>query len=138
LGDRRARRGAGADPASAGCGSSVINDASPTSALPIKSSARPGESRDSAGLTAGSFDDALDIPPIGGATYSEYSGSRAQRQRVAADGDVLPEIPNVELKRRDSERWLEVQASPQQVWPKVIAFWREQGILLTEQDPRSV
>jgi outer membrane protein assembly factor BamC len=54
---------------------------------------------------------------------------------VAQSGDVLPEIPNVELKRSDSERWLEVQASPQQVWPKVVSFWREQGILLVEQDP---
>jgi outer membrane protein assembly factor BamC len=50
-------------------------------------------------------------------------------------GDVLPEVPNVELKRRGSERWLEVQATPQAVWPRLIAFWREQGILLTEQNP---
>jgi outer membrane protein assembly factor BamC len=119
-----------------GCGTSVINDVVPDQRLAYKKQREAGENLEiPPDMTAGSFDDALDIPPIGGATYSEYSGSRAQRQRVAADGDVLPAIPNVELKRRDSERWLEVQASPQQVWPKVVAFWREQGILLTEQDP---
>ncbi|WP_246194960.1 outer membrane protein assembly factor BamC [Allochromatium palmeri] len=87
-------------------------------------------------LTAGSFDDALDIP-VGNrpATFSEYAGGREQRQRVASRGDVLPEIQNVELKRRGNERWLEVQATPQAVWPRLIAFWREQGILLAEQNP---
>lgn len=119
-----------------GCGSSVVNDAIPDQRLAYKKQREAGENLEiPPDLTAGQFDDALDIPPIGGTTYSEYSGSRAHRQRVAAAGDVLPEIPNVELKRRDSERWLEVQAVPQQVWPRVIAFWREQGILLVEQEP---
>lgn len=119
-----------------GCGSNIVNDAIPDQRLAYKKQREAGENLEiPPDLTAGQFDDALDIPPIGGATYSEYSGSRAQRQRVAASGDVLPEIPSVELQRRDSERWLEVQAVPQQVWPRVVAFWREQGILLVEQEP---
>jgi outer membrane protein assembly factor BamC len=119
-----------------GCGSSVINDAIPDQRLAYKKQQEAGENLEiPPDLTAGTFDDALDIPPAGGATYSEYSGSRAQRQRVAASGAVLPETPDVELKRRDAERWLEVQASPQQVWPQVVSFWREQGILLVEQNP---
>ncbi|NCC27058.1 MAG: outer membrane protein assembly factor BamC [Gammaproteobacteria bacterium] len=119
-----------------GCGSSVINDAIPDQRLAYKKQQEAGENLEiPPDLTAGRFDDALDIPPAGGATYSEYSGTRAQRQRIASAGDILPETPNVELKRRDSERWIEVRAVPQQVWPKVVAFWREQGILLVEQDP---
>lgn len=120
-----------------GCGSNnIFSEAIPDQRLAYKKQREAGENLEiPPDLTSGSFDDALDIPPIGGATYSEYSGSRTQRQRVASDGDVLPAIPNVELKRRDAERWIEVQAVPQQVWPKVIAFWREQGVLLVEQDP---
>ncbi len=119
-----------------GCGSSVFSEVVPDQRLAYKKQREAGENLEiPPDMTSGSFDDALDIPPIGGATYSEYSGNRTQRQRVATDGDVLPEIPNVELKRRDAERWIEVQAVPQQVWPKVIAFWREQGVLLVEQDP---
>jgi outer membrane protein assembly factor BamC len=119
-----------------GCGSTIIDDAIPDQRLAYKKQREAGENLEiPPDMTSGSFDDALDIPPIGGTTYSEYSGSRPERQRVASSGDVLPEIPNVELKRRDAERWLEVQAVPQQVWPKVVAFWREQGIVLTEQDP---
>lgn len=119
-----------------GCSSQVISDAIPDQRLAYKKQREASENLEiPPDLTAGRFDDALDIPPIGGTTYSEYSGTRAERQRIAGSGDILPEIPNVELKRSDQERWLEVQAVPQQVWPKVVAFWREQGILLVEQDP---
>jgi outer membrane protein assembly factor BamC len=120
----------------AGCGSDILRDAIPDQRLAYKKQREAEENLAiPPDLTSRNFDDALDVPPIGGMTYSEYSGSREQRQRVATSGDVLPEVANVELKRRDSERWLEVQAMPQAVWPRVIAFWREQGILLVEQDP---
>jgi len=87
-------------------------------------------------LRSGSFDDALDVPPLeGGATYSEYASGRTERRQAAASGAVLPAVPNVELRRSGNERWLEVQATPQQVWPRVVSFWREQGVLLVEQNP---
>ncbi|EGV28093.1 NlpBDapX family lipoprotein [Thiorhodococcus drewsii AZ1] len=88
-------------------------------------------------LTSGTFDDALDIPGSAGAptTFSEYAGGRAHRRQVASSGDVLPTTQNVELERSGNERWLQVQGSPGQVWPQVVAFWRKQGILLVEQDP---
>jgi outer membrane protein assembly factor BamC len=88
-------------------------------------------------LRTGNFDDAMDVPPLegGGATYSDFASGRAKRQDTVGSGDVLPGVPNVEMRRSGSERWLEVQAAPQQVWPRVIAFWRQQGILLAEQDP---
>lgn len=87
-------------------------------------------------LTAGSFDDALDVPPLGGtATFSEYAGRQSAQCRTGGSGEVLPEVKGVELRREGNQRWLEVAASPQQVWPKIIGFWRSQGILLVEQDP---
>ncbi len=90
------------------------------------------------GLTAGSFDDAMDIPPVGGATtYSEYVGERSARRRIARSAKILPKVKDVKLRREDNNRWLEIKGSPQQVWSKVIGFWRSQGILLVEQDPSS-
>lgn len=88
-------------------------------------------------LTAATFDDALDIPTPGSGTttLSEFEGQRVRRQHVATAGDVLPEVKGVELRREGDNRWLVVAAPPQQTWPRVIGFWREQGILLTEQDP---
>jgi outer membrane protein assembly factor BamC len=87
-------------------------------------------------LAGASFNDALDIPGTSGtATYSAYSGGQQARSRLAGSGEVLPEVSGVTLERSGTQRWLEVDTSPQAVWPKVIAFWRQQGILLEEQDP---
>jgi outer membrane protein assembly factor BamC len=80
----------------------------------------------------------MDVPPIeGGATYSQYADGKAGRRQgtSATAGAVLPAVESVELRRSGDTRWLEVQAPPQQVWPRVQAFWREQGILLVDQNP---
>ncbi|WP_295402843.1 outer membrane protein assembly factor BamC [uncultured Thiocystis sp.] len=120
-----------------GCSSLGLDEAIPDQRLVYKKQREAGLNLEiPPDLTGSNFDDALDIPSGGGAaTFSEYTGSRAQRQQIASNGDVLPAVSNIELKRTGNERWLAVQAPPQQVWPKVIAFWREQGILLVEQDP---
>lgn len=88
-------------------------------------------------LTSGNFDDALDVPAAasGSATYSEYVGGRARQRQVAQSGEVLPEVNAVKLRRDGNSRWLEIKASPQQVWPRVVEFWRGQGILLVQQEP---
>jgi outer membrane protein assembly factor BamC len=87
-------------------------------------------------LLAGKYDDAMDIPESGGtATYSQYAAEKHKHHEVATSGEVLPEFKDVTLKREGDNRWLVVKATPQQVWPRVVAFWRSQGILLVEQDP---
>jgi len=87
-------------------------------------------------LASGGFDDALDIPAASGtATYTDYSSGRDARRRVAASGDVLPTVAGVTLERSGDKRWLQIESMPQNVWPKVVSFWRQQGILLVEQDP---
>ncbi|ESQ14051.1 MAG: hypothetical protein N838_00725 [Thiohalocapsa sp. PB-PSB1] len=87
-------------------------------------------------LVSGGFDDALDIPSASGtATYTDYTGGRNARRQVASSGDVLPEVAGVTLERSGDQRWLEIDSTPQNVWPRIIAFWRQQGILLLEQDP---
>jgi outer membrane protein assembly factor BamC len=119
-----------------GCSSLGLDEALPDQRLVYKKQREAGENLEIPPDLAGShFNDALDIPAGGAATFSEYSGNRAHRQQVASNGEVLPAVSQIELKRTGDERWLAVQASPQQVWPKAIAFWREQGILLAEQNP---
>jgi len=86
-------------------------------------------------LSKGEFDDALDVPTTGSASYSEYSGERSKRRQTASSGEVLPEVQNVDLRREGNTRWLEVSAPPAAVWPRVVSFWREQGILLVEENP---
>jgi len=61
-------------------------------------------------LSKGEFDDALDVPTSGTASYSEYTGERTKRQQTAGSGEVLPEVRNVDLRREGNTRWLEVSA----------------------------
>ena len=119
------------------CGSASLQEMLPDQSLAYKKSRQAEENLElPPDLRSGKFDDAMDVPPIdGGATYSEYAGGRAQRQRDTAAGAVLPAVENVQLRRSGDSRWLEVQATPTQVWPRVVAFWREQGILLVDQNP---
>ncbi|MBK1694747.1 hypothetical protein CKO09_08345 [Chromatium weissei] len=120
-----------------GCSALGIDKALPDQRLIYKQQREPGVNLEIPPDLAGStFNDALDIPATGSATFSQYSDTRTQQQPpTAANTAVLPTVENVALKRTANDRWLEVQAAPQQVWPKLIAFWREQGILLTEQNP---
>ncbi len=121
-----------------GCSALGLDEALPDQRLVYKKQHEVGENLEIPPDLAGSnFNDTLDIPPGNGATtFSEYSGHLANRNQDAHSTNVLPTVANVELKRTGNERLLEAQVSPQQIWPKLIAFWREQGILLVEQDPK--
>ncbi|MEJ2576947.1 MAG: outer membrane protein assembly factor BamC [Gammaproteobacteria bacterium] len=48
---------------------------------------------------------------------------------------MLPEMAGVSVQRDGDERWLLIQLPPEQVWPKVVEFWQQNGILLQEQNP---
>jgi outer membrane protein assembly factor BamC len=89
-------------------------------------------------LTKTSIDDTLlvpDISPAGTATYSDYAGERSTVGVSKANREVLPQIDKVSVMRDQDQRWLLVQAPADDVWFKVVSFWREFGILLVEQDP---
>ncbi|MBF0257025.1 MAG: outer membrane protein assembly factor BamC [Gammaproteobacteria bacterium] len=92
-------------------------------------------------LTRDRIDNALVVPDVGGgsgsATFSEYSSERQPGTTRPADGSggVLTKVKDIELQRSGDKRWLVIKASPAQVWPVLVAFWQENGILLLEQDP---
>lgn len=78
-----------------------------------------------------------DATPTGSATYSDYAQNRDARRSAGIAGatDVLPNVENIEMRREGNQRWLFIQAPPDQVWFKVVDFWQQNGILLQEQDP---
>jgi outer membrane protein assembly factor BamC len=89
-------------------------------------------------LTKPSPTDTLPVPDLAlgdTATYSQYAAERSERPRIGAGSDVLPEMDDIEVRRDGDKRWLVIQADPDQVWPKVVSFWRENGILLVQEDP---
>lgn len=93
-------------------------------------------------LSQGATNDALEVPDApkaadGTATYSAYqTGAQApapvQREAGLA---VLPANSKARIERGGDERWLVVDASAEQVWPKLRGFWLEQGFLLNVDEP---
>jgi len=81
--------------------------------------------------------DGLTVPGVGGATYSQFvdTQQRLSSAGPVRSGKVLPKQTNVEMHRDGDQRWLVIDAEPKDVWPLVVAFWQQNGILLAEQDP---
>ncbi len=79
--------------------------------------------------------DRLSVPDAaGGANYSEYAQGR-QNGAGGTVSTVLPEVENVQVMRDGEDRWLVVDAPPEEVWNQLLDFWQENGVLLVEQDP---
>lgn len=87
-------------------------------------------------LTSSTIGDSMEVPG-GSASYEEYASRREQQGVGTAGGsrDVLPEFANITFHRDGDQRWLVIQGEPQQVWPRVVDFWRQNGLLLVEQNP---
>ena len=52
-----------------------------------------------------------------------------------AEETVAPTFENVKVHRAGTFRWLEVDEPPERLWPRLRAFFKEQGIELKEDDP---
>ena len=69
-------------------------------------------------------------------TYSEFATGRSgDGGESKPNRGVLPENPKARIERDGQERWLAIQSPADDVWENVVDFWRENGILLMEQDP---
>ncbi len=84
----------------------------------------------------------LDVPP--GLAIPDTEGSLGIPAPVpaapaSADNDgtqlapVLPQFPDIHLERAGSERWLVLQAKPQQVWDLLQQFIQGKGMTIVQQ-----
>ena len=71
----------------------------------------------------------------GTATLSAYTQER--KDTPAASTTLLPKEDKVRIERAGSERWLVVQATPQQVWPVLKDFWQENGFIINKESPET-
>jgi len=79
-----------------------------------------------------------DVSPQGSAMLSVYNKERAgQPQTATATSNLLPSQEKVRVERAGSQRWLVVNATPEQVWPVVKEFWQENGFLIKMEVPES-
>jgi outer membrane protein assembly factor BamC len=89
-------------------------------------------------LTAPTGDNRYAIPDTQGggtATLSTYSQER--KTAPATSGTLLPTQDKVRIERAGTQRWLVVQATPQQVWPVIKDFWQETGFIINLESPET-
>jgi outer membrane protein assembly factor BamC len=90
-------------------------------------------------LTSDELSDRLSSADGGiAASYSDVMDQQRRRQVLGGSGaqtGVLPEIGGVDLQRDGDKRWLVIDSPVEAVWPRVVDFWQDNGVLLLEQDP---
>ena len=89
-------------------------------------------------LVAPSGEDRYAIPETrgsGAATLSTYS----QERTTVPSGPqtLLPAQDKARVERAGSQRWLVVQATPQEVWPVIKDFWQESGFIINLESPET-
>lgn len=89
-------------------------------------------------LVAPTGDNRYAIPDAqgsGAATLSTYS----QERKTAPSGaqTLLPQQDKARIERAGTQRWLVVQATPQQVWPVIKDFWQETGFIINLESPET-
>ena len=89
-------------------------------------------------LTAPTGDNRYAIPDTqgsGSATLSTYGQER--KATPAGSTTLLPTQEKARIERAGSQRWLVVQATPQQVWPVIKDFWQETGFIVNLESPET-
>ena len=73
------------------------------------------------------------------ATFSDYQAGRSEQPgaRPAEASAVLPTFDSMKVERAGTTRWLVVQAQPEQIWPVLKAFWKENGFELELERPET-
>ncbi|MCA1925766.1 MAG: outer membrane protein assembly factor BamC [Thiobacillus sp.] len=89
-------------------------------------------------LIAPSSDNRYAIPNTQGsgtATLSTYD--RERKAAPAGMQTLLPAQDKARIERAGTQRWLVVNATPQQVWPVIKDFWQETGFIVNIESPET-
>lgn len=79
----------------------------------------------------------LEVPPDLMATTSEEITAAKAEQEALQGREVLPESYPTELVQDGDKRWLEIKASPDQVWKRMIGYWEALGVGLVLNQPQT-
>jgi len=88
-------------------------------------------------LTAPTGDNRYAIPDAQGGTATLSTYSQERKTAPTSAGTLLPTQDKVRIEKSGSQRWLVVQATPQQVWPVVKDFWQETGFIINLESPET-
>ncbi len=89
-------------------------------------------------LVAPSADNRYAIPDAqGGGTATLSAYNKERKVAPAGTQTLLPTEDKARIERAGSQRWLVVQATPQQVWPVIKDFWQENGFIINMESPET-
>lgn len=75
---------------------------------------------------------------ISGGTASALVYNEAQAKAAANQGlNVLPEVAGMKVMRSGDTRWLQINADPNQVYPRLISFWNNEGFTINRDNPQA-
>jgi outer membrane protein assembly factor BamC len=83
-------------------------------------------------LASPNASDRFTVPEANQATYSDYN--QGQPAKVGATQGLLPQPGKSRIERAGTQRWLVVEAPPEQVWPVVREFWQEMGFIIVSEN----
>lgn len=87
-------------------------------------------------LSSSTIRDEMLIPGRTGSTsYSDYQG-RQSRPGTRSSG-LLPSQKGVRLEGSGGQRWLVMNGTPEQIWPRVREFWLKNGFLIAKENART-
>ncbi|VFR33581.1 Outer membrane protein NlpB, lipoprotein component of the protein assembly complex (forms a complex with YaeT, YfiO, and YfgL); Lipoprotein-34 precursor [plant metagenome] len=92
-------------------------------------------------LTQAASDPRYSAPASGTTTFTEYQqqGQQASQQAASANrqSTVLPEQTGMRVERDGNLRWLSVDRTPEDIYPRIVEFWGQQGFVVTVSDPKA-
>ena len=90
-------------------------------------------------LTQAAADPRYRAPATGSTTYSQFQAQMKDSSPSVGMGQpqVLPSYPDMEVKRDGDLRWLNVKMTPDQLYPKIVDFWVDNGFSLAVNDPKA-
>lgn len=88
-------------------------------------------------LTQAASDPRYQMPASGSTTFTEFQqqGAEAAAQAKPVGPNVLPEFPGLRIARDGDRRWLEADAPPSELYPRIVTFWEEQGFPIASNNP---
>jgi Uncharacterized lipoprotein len=77
--------------------------------------------------------------PVSAATYQQaVPAATATAPAAGTANTVAPQaLGDMRIERAGNERWLVTSATPEQLWPQLVAFWQERGFALAKEDAQA-
>lgn len=73
--------------------------------------------------------------PSSTATYSEFVSDKRPTPASATPTTVLPQASEMRIERDSQTRWLVVQATPEDLWPRAREFVSSMGLIVERENP---